>query len=57
MQKQPDEMVICNLECLLMPNGEILSNGKSLGWFTTHGKSLTPLRYADGSPVEEGELK
>lgn len=33
MKTIPEDMTICNLEVLIMPNGEILSNGKSIGWF------------------------
>lgn len=31
--KQPKEITICNLEVFVMPNGEVLCCGKSLGWF------------------------
>lgn len=57
MKQDPQEMLICNLECLLMPNGEIISAGKSLGWFTQMGKELTAIRHADGKPVAEGEYE
>jgi hypothetical protein len=53
IKKQPDVMIICNLECILMPNGEIISAGKTVGWFKEHGKYLQPLRYADGSEITE----
>lgn len=33
MDKQPKEMTVCNLQVLLMPNGEVLCLGKSVGWF------------------------
>ena len=33
MKKQPDEITACFLECVLMPNGEIISKGKTIGWF------------------------
>ena len=53
IKKQPDAMIICNLECLLMPNGEILSGGKTIAWFRDVAKHLQPLRYADGSEITE----
>ena len=33
MEKQPKEITVCKLECVLMPQGEIISNGKTIGWF------------------------
>lgn len=33
MEKQPKEMTVCKLECLLMPQGEIICKGKTIGWF------------------------
>jgi hypothetical protein len=39
--KQPDKIVVCNLEVLVMPNGEVISNGKLLGWFKELKKYLT----------------
>lgn len=35
VDKKPKEMVVCNLEVLLMPNGEIICLGKIIGWFMT----------------------
>lgn len=42
MKKQPNDITVCTLECVLMPNGEVISNGKTLGWFDTLGKYLAP---------------
>ncbi len=33
MKKQPEKMTVCLLEVLVMPNGEIISLGKTIGWF------------------------
>ena len=41
MKKIPDTITVCQLECVLMPNGEIISNGNSLGWFKEFKKYLT----------------
>ena len=41
MKEQPKGITICNLECVLMPNGEIISMGKSLGYFKRFKKYLT----------------
>ena len=42
MKEAPEEMTICNLEVLVMPNGEILCLGKSIGWVDKLGEYLTP---------------
>ena len=41
MKEQPEGIVVCNLECLLMPNGEVICEGKSLGWFKNLKRWLT----------------
>lgn len=33
MEKLPKEMCLATLECVVMPNGEVISNGKTIGWF------------------------
>ena len=37
----PDMPTLCRLEVLVMPNGEILCAGQSIGWFNTLKKYLT----------------
>lgn len=37
----PGEITVCRLECVVMPNGEVICAGKTVGWVTTHGKYLT----------------
>lgn len=50
MEKAPDNIIVAALEVLVMPNGEIICKGETIGWVTAHGKpteiakSLTPLR-------------
>ena len=41
MDEQPKEITLCNLEVVVMPNGEIICLGKSLGWFKTFKDFLT----------------
>ena len=36
MEKQPKTLTLCTLACVLMPNGEIICMGKSIGWFKSH---------------------
>lgn len=43
MNTAPKEMTICNLEVLVMPQGEILCRGKTVGWLKDLGKYLTKL--------------
>jgi hypothetical protein len=57
MKNNPNEMLVGNLECVLMANGEIISGGKTIGWFDTHGQYFTPVRHVDGSPVAQGEYE
>lgn len=42
MDKAPSDITICNLEVIVMPSGEILCGGTSLGWIEKFGKYLTP---------------
>jgi hypothetical protein len=41
MNEPPKEITVCHLEVLVMPNGEIICAGRSLGWVKTLGKYLT----------------
>ena len=36
----PKEIIAVHLECILMPNGELISNGKSLGWIAAFPNSI-----------------
>lgn len=53
MQK-PEEITIANLEVLVMPNGEIISEGVTIGWLPSFSKNLTPVRNGiTGEPINE----
>ncbi len=41
MEEQPKGMTICNLEVLVMPQGEIICLGKTIGWFREFKEFLT----------------
>jgi len=41
LEKNPEQIALCNLEVIVMPNGEILCLGKSIGFIKTLGKYLT----------------
>lgn len=40
IEKLPEGMAVCRLEVLLMPNGEVLCLGKTVGWFDNLKKYL-----------------
>ncbi len=46
--KQPNQITVCKLEVLVMPNGEIISKGKTIGWFKDFKEFLS---------VKEPEVK
>jgi len=37
MKQTPAEITVCHLEVVVMPNGEVICAGKSLGWVTGKG--------------------
>lgn len=41
MNKIPDEITVCSLEVVLMPQGEIICKGKTVGWFKEFKEHLT----------------
>lgn len=57
MNKLPEEITVCQLECILMPQGEIICTGKTLGWFKDFKKWLTPVEKVgvDNSDAENQE--
>jgi hypothetical protein len=47
IENVPKQMTLCNLEVLLMPNGEVFCLGKFIGWFDNLKDYLT---------LQEGEI-
>lgn len=41
MDTQPEEITVVNVQAVLMPNGEVICNGKTVGWFKDIKKYLT----------------
>lgn len=42
MTKPPADITVADLEVVVMPNGEVICAGKSIGWVNKIGKYLTP---------------
>jgi len=40
--KDVSKIVLCDLECILLPNGEIISLGKTIGYLKDFELALTP---------------
>jgi hypothetical protein len=46
MDRPPKEITVCHLEVVVMPNGEVICSGKTVGWVqgsAALGKFLTPV--------------
>ena len=42
MKVQPKEITLCKLDCVLMPQGEVICKGKTVGWFRDLKSELHP---------------
>jgi len=42
MKEQPKEITLCTLDVVLMPQGEIICLGKTVGWFKEFKDHLKP---------------
>lgn len=42
MKTPPKEITPASLDVVVMPNGEIICYGKSIGWVSELGRFLTP---------------
>jgi len=41
IKKCPDQITACKLNCVVMPNGEVISKGVTLGMFREFKEELT----------------
>lgn len=48
----PDEITLADLECVVMPNGEVICLGKTLGWVGDFGGRLRPHEVDQGPKSE-----
>lgn len=54
MNEAPNEMTLAKLDVLVMPNGEILCEGTTVGWVDQLGRRLSDFKSAmTGLPVNE----
>lgn len=44
MEKQPERITLCTLEVVLMPNGEVICLGNTVGYFKDLKKYLEPVK-------------
>ncbi len=60
MDKPPKEITVCHLEVVVMPNGEIICDGLSVGWVQRLGKYLTripPVPVPTRCPYDEAQCE
>ncbi len=57
IKEQPKEITVCKLECVLMPQGEIISQGKTVGWFKDLKKYLEITAKTDSPSEKKGKRK
>ena len=58
MKKQPKGITVCKLECILMPQGEIICMGKTIGWFKDFKERLQPVETKTKSKnAEKGSVE
>ena len=43
MRNQPKEITLATLEVVVMPNGEVICLGQTIGWFDGLWEYLTPV--------------
>jgi len=41
MLEKPKEITLCTLSCIVMPNGEVVCIGKTIGWYKDLKEYLT----------------
>ena len=56
MKKQPKEIITVKLTCVLMPQGELICLGKTVGWFKDFKDDLEPVADLAGKPITEADL-
>jgi hypothetical protein len=53
MKNNPEEITLAKLEVVVMPNGEIICSGKTVGWVKDIGKYLSDLKNGiTGEPIK-----
>ena len=57
MKEEPKEITLCKLECVLMPQGEIICNGTTIGWFKDLNQYLEKAGPKDKAAIKKSGRK
>jgi len=57
MKKQPNQIVVCKLSCVTMPNGDVICLGKKIGNFNNLKDQLELVSDAAGKPITEKDFE
>ena len=57
MTRPPDDITVCNLECIVMPNGEVITAGKTIGFLSNKHKGLDGKNHTLGKYITPKEDK
>lgn len=55
MTSAPKDITLAWLEVVVMPNGEVICDGKTIGWFNRLGRFLSVKVFGAGSGADPGE--
>ena len=50
MNKAPETITVAALDVVVMPNGEVICVGRTVGWVKDLGPHLTPKRFEAARP-------
>jgi hypothetical protein len=48
LEKNPESITLCNLQVVVMPTGEIICAGKTIGYVSQIGEFLTVVKQKNG---------
>lgn len=55
MTSAPEKITLAWLEVVVMPNGEVICDGRTLGWFNKLGRFLSVKVFGAGPDGDPGE--
>ncbi len=56
MEKLPERITVCRLQCVLMPQGEVICEGKTIEWFKDLKRHLETETEANSKLRKQTEL-